>query len=137
MAKLSLVLVMLLLVIPLPSFAEQATVEVGKHANVNMDAASMILSLLLVLLLIVASAWVLKKFNMVTKHSSQMKVVATLPLGTKEKVMVVQVGDEQLLLGVSGQQVNLLKTLNKPLPAGADANLSFQQIFKQKQQKSE
>lgn len=121
----------------LPSFAEQATVEVGKHANVNMDAASMIVSLLLVLLVIVASAWVLKKLNVVTRHSSQLKVVASLPLGTKEKVMVVQVGDEQLLLGVSGQQVNLLKTLDKPISQGNDVNLSFQQIFKQKQQKSE
>lgn len=123
--------------VSLPSFAEEASVEVGKHANVNMDAVSMIMSLLMVLALIVASAWLLKKFNMVAKHSSQMKVVASLPLGTKEKVMVVQVGDEQLLLGVSHQQVNLLKTLDKPISQASDVNLSFQQLFKQKQQKTE
>ncbi|GHF80656.1 flagellar biosynthetic protein FliO [Thalassotalea marina] len=123
--------------LPLTVVAEQTSVEVGKHANVNLDATTMILSLLLVLLLIVASAWLLKKFNMVTTQTSKMKVVATLPLGTKEKVMVVQVGDEQLLLGVSGQQVNLLKTLDKPISQVNDVNLSFQPIFKQKQQKSE
>ena len=44
-----------------------------------------------------------------------MKVVSSLPLGAKERLVVVQVGKEQLLLGVSQQQVALIKTLDEPL----------------------
>jgi len=97
------------------SLAQEAVVEVGKHANANLDAVSMIMSLLMVLVLIFISAWVLKKFNVVNKTSTGMKVITSLPVGSKEKIIVVQVGDEQLLLGVGAQQVTLLKTLEKPL----------------------
>ena len=38
-------------------------VEVGKHVTANMDAMSMILSLLMVLAVIVVSAVILKRFS--------------------------------------------------------------------------
>ena len=44
-----------------------------------------------------------------------MKVIATLPLGYKEKLMVVKVGGQQLLVGVTPQQVNFLYRLEEPL----------------------
>ena len=97
------------------AFAQEEAVEVGKHANLNLDAMSMIISLLMVLALIIASAWILKKFNLANKSVSGMQVISSLPLGHKEKLVVVQVADEQLLLGVSGQQINLIKVLEKPL----------------------
>jgi len=93
----------------------QTDVEVGKHANVNLDAFSMIISLFMVLALIIASAWILKKFNLTQRSASGMKVITSLPVGHKEKLIVVQVGDEQLLIGVSQQQVTLLKVLDTPL----------------------
>ena len=97
------------------SFAQEANVEVGKHANVNLDALSMILSLLMVLAVIVVAAWLLKQFNLVNKTTANMSVVSSLSLGNKERLVVVQVADEQLLLAVSGQQINLIKTLPEPL----------------------
>ena len=42
---------LLLSMVSLPSYAQQAAVEVGKHANPNIDALSMVLSLVMVLLL--------------------------------------------------------------------------------------
>ncbi len=35
-----------------------------------------------------------------------MRVIASLPVGYKEKLLVVKVGEQQLLLGVTPQQVN-------------------------------
>jgi flagellar biogenesis protein FliO len=52
---------LLLCMVSLPSYAQQAAVEVGKHANPNIDALSMLLSLAMVLVLIFAAAWLLKK----------------------------------------------------------------------------
>ena len=89
--------------------------EVGKHVMANMDASSMVLSLLMVLALIIICALVLKRFNLTQQNSSQLNVVASLSLGAKERVIVVQIGEEQLVLGVCSQQISLLKNLDKPL----------------------
>lgn len=121
---------------PLFSFAQQKSVEVGKHANVNIDSLSMVMSLLMVLLLIFAAAWLLKKFNVVNKTVSGMQVISSLSLGAKERLVVVQVADEQLLLGVTGQQISLIKKLEEPLPTAQpitnELGQSFNQLFKKK-----
>lgn len=46
---------------------------------------------------------------------SGLKVVGGLSLGQRERVVVVQAGDEQLVLGVTSTQINTLHTLSKPL----------------------
>jgi len=89
--------------------------QVGKHVMANMDAGSMLLSLLMVLALIIVSAFVLKRFNIAQQGSKHLSVVTSLSLGAKERVVVVQVGDKQLLLGVTAQQVTLLENLAEPL----------------------
>lgn len=119
--------------------AQEETVEVGKYAHANVDAVSMIMSLLMVLALILASAWLLRKFNFANKSISGMKVVASLSLGHKEKLVVVEVGKEQLLLGVSSGQINLIKTLEQPLDISmpTDINQSLLQLFNKSKQKQE
>ena len=92
------------------------TPEVGKHVMANMDAGSMIISLLMVLCLIIICAWVLKRFNLTQQGVSQLKVVTSLSLGAKERVIVIQAGEQQLLLGVTAQQVTLIERLSEPLP---------------------
>jgi len=95
---------------------------VGKHVLANMDAGSMILSLLMVLALIIICAFVLKRFNFAQQGISQLKIVTSLSLGTKERVMVVQVGEEQLLLGVTAGQITLLDKLSEPLSGHNNIN---------------
>jgi len=97
------------------SLTTDKTPQVGKHVMANMDASSMILSLLMVLALIFISAIVLKRFNLTQQSSNQLKVIASLSLGAKEKVVVVQIGEQQLVLGVCPQQISLLKNLDKPI----------------------
>jgi flagellar protein FliO/FliZ len=100
-----------------PKLNESNQPEVGKHVMANMDAGSMILSLLMVLVLIVISAFVLKRFNLTQHDGSQLKVLASLSLGTKERVVVIQAGKQQLLLGVTAQKITLLDHLAEPLIA--------------------
>lgn len=94
---------------------EQVTPQVGKHVMTNMDAGSMILSLLMVLGLIVISALVLKRFNIVQQGHGQIKVISSVSLGAKERVVVIQVGDKQMVLGVTSQQITHIETLSEPL----------------------
>ncbi|MDX2367169.1 MAG: flagellar biosynthetic protein FliO [Colwellia sp.] len=106
---------------PLP--VKQAP-EVGKHVMANTDAGSMILSLLMVLALIVISALVLKRFNFTQQNTGQLKVVASLSLGVKERLVVAQVGDQQLVLGVTPQQITLIKSLEEPIDSSQPENTS-------------
>lgn len=100
--------------------------EVGKHVAGNMDATTMILSLLLVLVVIVASASVLKKFNLTnTSSTSPLRIITSLHLGSKEKLVVVEVGSKQLLLGVTSQQINVLETLDNPIEVNTPVNQKF------------
>ncbi|MBL4765506.1 MAG: flagellar biosynthetic protein FliO [Colwellia sp.] len=97
-----------------PLLVKQAP-EVGKHVMENTDAGSMILSLLMVLAVIVITALVLKRFNVTQQNSGQLKVVASLSLGVKERLIVAQVGEQQLVLGVTPQQITLIKSLEEPI----------------------
>lgn len=98
--------------------------EVGKHVMANTDASSMILSLLMVLALIFISALVLKRFNFTQQQSGQLKVIASLSLGVKERLIVAQVGEQQLVLGVTPQQITLIKSLEEPIVSNQPENSS-------------
>lgn len=76
---------------------------------------SIFLSLLLVVAIIFALAWLMRRFNVTQAGNGQMKMVASMMAGTKEKVIVIEVGEEQYLLGVTANQINHLATLDKPL----------------------
>lgn len=102
--------------VPDPLIMQQAP-EVGKHVMANTDAGSMILSLLMVLALIGVCTLVLKRFNLTKQNTGQLKVIASLSLGVKERLIVAQVGEQQLLLGVTPQQITLIKSLEEPIDA--------------------
>lgn len=48
----------------------------------------------------------------------QLRVVDSLPLGQKERIVLVEVGDRQLLIGVTAAQVCTLHALDEPLAVG-------------------
>ncbi|MDP7591821.1 MAG: flagellar biosynthetic protein FliO [Litorilituus sp.] len=100
-----------------------AVPQVGKHVMANTDASGMILSLFIVLALIIVSALVLKRFNFFQQNTSQLKVIANLSLGSKERLVVVQVGSQQLVLGVTAQQITLIEALDEPISLPSDKSL--------------
>ena len=86
----------------------------------DLDMLQWLLSLVVVIAFILLFAWLAQKSRVFGSNHAHLKVVASLPLGPKERLMVVQVGDEQLVIGVTGQQINLLQTLNQPLPVSGN-----------------
>ncbi|MBA6253822.1 MAG: flagellar protein FliO/FliZ [Colwellia sp.] len=106
-----------------------ATVEVGRHVMGNIDAGSMIVSLLAVLVAIVIVAWLLKKLQVGGNSVNGLKVVTSLNLGSKERLVVVQVGKKQLLLGVTGQQINILDTLAEPIEVKSGVPIELSQTL--------
>lgn len=74
------------------------------------------LGLLLVLGLIVAIAWVLKRsgrFQMAA--GGGLRILGGLSMGARERVVLLQVGDTQMLIGVAPGRVQTLHVLDKPL----------------------
>jgi len=76
-------------------------------------------ALVFVIFLFVVFAKLMKRIQLGHKGAhSDLNVVSALsalPLGQRERIVVVQVGDEQLLLGVTSTQINTLHVLEKPL----------------------
>jgi len=75
------------------------------------------LGMLLVLALIMGLAWVLKRtgrFQMAAGGS--LRILGGLSMGARESVVLLQVGDTQLLLGVAPGRVQTLHVLDQPLP---------------------
>ncbi|WP_448213091.1 flagellar biosynthetic protein FliO [Colwellia sp. MEBiC06753] len=92
------------------------TPEVGKHvASNNLDLASLLLSLIVVLGLIIVAAALLKKFQIGTRTSKELNVITSLHLGPKERLVVVEVNKKQLLLGVTAHNISILQELETPL----------------------
>lgn len=79
------------------------------------DMVSMVLSLIMVLVLIIALAFFVKKLNPNLANSDEFKVVRSLPLGSRERLMVVEIDNAQHLLGVTPHSINYLHKLETPL----------------------
>lgn len=75
----------------------------------------MLAGLLLVVGLIFLLAWLLKRFTGISGQHRSLQVVASLSLSAREKLVLVQAGDKQLLLGVAPGRVNLLQSYDQPL----------------------
>lgn len=83
----------------------------------EVNVSTTLASLLLVIMLILVLAWLLKRLRLpAIQGDSNMKIVKQLTVGQKERILLVQVGEEQLLLGVTQHNISLLNKLDQPLP---------------------
>lgn len=112
-----------------PFVTAQSTQSITNPTSV----LSIFLSLLLVVGIIFCLAYLLRRFNVTSMGNSQMKVVASMVAGTKEKIMVIQVGDEQHLIGVTSNNISHLSKLEKNLDTPSKTEQKANgDVFKQK-----
>lgn len=93
-----------------------ASLSTWAHAAQN-DAASIftvLLSLLLILGGFIGVAWLVRRYLPSVNKQGIVKVIAATMVGPKERVVVVEVDDTWLLLGVGAGQVRLLDKRAKP-----------------------
>jgi flagellar protein FliO/FliZ len=70
------------------------------------------LGLIVVLCLFFVCLWFMRKMGALPTSTKQnMKVISGLSLGMREKLVLVQVGDKQLLLGVTSNRIDNLLVL--------------------------
>jgi flagellar protein FliO/FliZ len=70
--------------------------------------------LFLVVLLILAMGWALKRLNLNPAHRGSLRVLGGVSLGGRERALLLEAEGQRLLLGVSQGQVNLLMRLDGP-----------------------
>jgi flagellar protein FliO/FliZ len=117
-----------------------------KDTSANKDALNVFLGLIVILVMIFSLAWFMKKmgYSNVTGQG-QLKIIASLNLGQKEKIVLIQVGKQQLLVGMTATQINTLHVLDEVLEEtdikqfgttgnGAFAS-KFSELLKHKQNK--
>ncbi|MDP1708249.1 MAG: flagellar biosynthetic protein FliO [Gammaproteobacteria bacterium] len=93
-----------------------------------------ILGLIAVVVVIIAAAWLLRRVaQLQTGAQGALKVLASMPLGSRERVVLIQVGDRQLLLGIAPGHVSTLHVLDQALLAEgeADTGMRFHDRLKQ------
>ncbi|WP_052700105.1 flagellar biosynthetic protein FliO [Methylocucumis oryzae] len=96
------------LTIPLIGWAESTSAaRVAAY-----DVGSWLFGLVVVLALFLALAWLFKQVSGgQTLSQGKLKVIAVLPLGLREKVLLLQVGRKQLVLGVTPGRIETLHVL--------------------------
>jgi flagellar protein FliO/FliZ len=120
---------------PLPSTASRGfalyagamllTLAPAAHAQTAPSAGSpsltpLLMGLLLVLALIGAAAWLLRRAGLAQPASaSGLRVVAQMALGPRERLVIIEVADRRWLLGVSAAGITRLGTM----PPGSEAGV--------------
>lgn len=99
--------------------------------------AQVTFALLIVLIAIFAVAWIARRMRGFSNRvaGGSIDVLADIPLGQKERAVLLKVGPKQILLGVAPGRVNTLHVLEEPLelnrPAAGpnDSRPNFKQLL--------
>ena len=88
--------------------------------------------LLLVVVVILLFAWLVKKFNLNQQSQNGLiRIIAGLSIGTRDRIVLLQIGEEQILVGLTPGRIEKLHTLSQPLdaPEAQLASSSFAEKF--------
>jgi flagellar protein FliO/FliZ len=102
------------------AMATAAVMPAAQAAPAISTAGSLLqvfIGLIAVLLLIAATAWAAKRLG-VTRGSAfnLLRVISSTSVGTRERVVVIEIGESWLVVGVAPGSVNALMTLPKGEP---------------------
>lgn len=93
--------------------------QVGESVT-DINPVTVVLGLGFILLLIFASAWLMKRVGGISVGGvAGMKIVSGLSVGPREKILLIQVGDRQELVGVAPGRVSHLQSYETPVIASA------------------
>ncbi len=76
-----------------------------------------LMGLALVLVAVVFCAWLMRRLLRMQPGGAdgQLRILAALSMGTRERVVLLEVGDTQLLLGIAPGRIQTLHVLEQPI----------------------
>jgi len=135
----------LILLAPLPALAQSADTAtktlpssaIGGSTDLAGSVGQMFFGLAVVIVVLVACLWLLKRLAAPRGSARGLRVLGAAPVGPRERVVLVEVGQKVLVLGVAPGQVTTLDTLDpaqlgslKPAPESTEPG-GFAQRLKQ------
>ncbi|NNA68150.1 flagellar biosynthetic protein FliO [Pseudomonas gessardii] len=109
----------LLWALPLGAWAAEPVAQVAvpvAGASVTGQLTQLVLGLLLVVGLIFVLAWLLRRVQRIGPGSAQViELVGSRALGPRDRLVLVQVGEEQILLGLTPGRITPLHVLKHPV----------------------
>jgi len=118
-----------------PFYENSSTAQTGLKQPPKIGSGSHLLNVTLGLVGIVGLIFVLsafvKRFGSGTfSTNSQLKILSSMPLGTRERIVLIDAGGQQLLLGITPTSINTLHVFADPIVM--DNKAEVQSDFSQK-----
>ena len=111
------------------SVAEEGTTHAGNLVNaspvdVGGSVVKVVLGLFFVVIAIFASAWFFRRFGSISSvPSDSLKIIGGLNIGNREKLMLIQVGEKQILIGVTSTNIQTLHVLEDQVPVTSSVSV--------------
>ena len=109
----------LLLALPLSALAAEPVAQVAAApavGSVGGQLTQLVLGLLLVIGLIFLLAWLMRRVQRIGPGNGQViELVGSRALGPRDRLVLVQVGEEQILLGLTPGRITPLHVLKTPV----------------------
>ena len=105
---------------------ETVAVELQKAPSVMGfgNIVQIIAGLFVVLMMIMGAAWMMKRYGGLGGVSNaDLKIVAGISVGQREKIVVVQAGDTQVLVGIAPGNIQTLHVLENNINTGDRTNV--------------
>lgn len=105
------------LIAPLLLLSQTTVAQTNNAAPLSSGSTwvSVFLSLLLVVGVILMIGAVMRRFNVTQSGTGQMQVIASMMVGARERILVIKVGDEQHMVGITPQNINHLSKIDSPI----------------------
>lgn len=123
-----------LLLWPAGLLAQASAPASASQTSVVAQLAQLGMGLLLVVGLIFLMGYLMRRVGPLAPQGGQhIRLISSLPLGPRDRLLLVDVGGKQLLLGASPGRINTLHVFEQPvadLPASGPMNGEFAQTLR-------
>ena len=103
-------------------FTKRTALPMGESPDLTMSLLKVTGGLALVIVAILGFAWAYRRYGNLTPVSNDaLRVIGGVSMGQKERVVLMQVGEEQILLGVSPGRIQRLHVLEKNIEINTNA----------------
>ncbi|MGH1441686.1 MAG: FliO/MopB family protein [Cellvibrionaceae bacterium] len=118
-----ILLIHLFIVLNLSAFDLHAEGHVaGSPVSYSANIMQMMMGLFFIVIMIFGVVWLMKKVGYQGYSASGLiKVKSCLPISTKEKILLIEVGGEQVLVGTAPGFIGHIKTIDKPIKDSSEA----------------
>lgn len=102
--------------LPTSLMATETAPALSSPPSMGGQLMSLVFGLVLVIGLIFVLAWLAKRVQKISPNNTQLiKLVASQTLGPRERLVLVQVGDEQVLVGITAGRITPVHVMQKPV----------------------